>query len=275
MEKIPPDRDGHFPAYEQPALFAGRSGILHRPRRQHFAMRPRGLTGDHRGGAGQCAHTVSGTAALRAGREFRRVCCPPTPTGSLLGAGDGATSSGRTSTRRRPQPPHRGRLRCAGLLGLDAVGMALRRRLLVAFPCTALHRRRPARAGGGRSPSPSIRTRRLRHRRSRPGRECSACDGQRALGTGGDAAWSFSVADVGRGRGALAQTADRPSAHLGLSRGGEVAQQRRAAGDGMCGRRFGRAHVTRLTDRMSASIGNCPTTRNRRRATGSSAGRIQ
>jgi len=81
-----------------------------------------------------------------------------------------------------------------------------------------------------------------------------ACDGQRALGTGGDAAWSFTVADI------VADAVRWRKQQIGIPLTwvcqGEARLRNNAVLQAMAcrGDESGRDTVTRLADRMSASV---------------------
>lgn len=202
-----------------------------------------------------CAHTVSGVAEPGPPESVTGVPAADADR-ILLGAADVSTVVGTTlqldADRSRPIAGASAAPACSAL---DAAGMAAfvgerwtrfhvllftggDRREHVVAEAVALYPDPAAAASAFTSAAGAAR----------------ACDGQRALGTGGDAAWSFTVptidADAVRWRkqqiGIPVTWVCQGEARL---RSNAVVQAMACRGDDS-----GRDTVTRLTDRMSASV---------------------
>ena len=201
-----------------------------------------------------CAHTVSGAAALSSTGAVSGVL-PGDADRIMLGAGDVSDIVGtRLQLDADRSRPIAGASAAPACSALDAVGMAAfvgdswsrfhvllftddRHEQVVAEAVAVYHD--PAAAATVFSAAAGA---------------ARACDGQRAPGTGGDAAWSFTVtaidADAVRWRkqqiGIPLTWVCQGEARL---RNNAVLQAMACRGDDS-----GRATVTRLTDRMSASV---------------------
>jgi hypothetical protein len=202
-----------------------------------------------------CAHTVAGTAALGPGQELRGVL-PSDADRVLLGAGDVSEIVGsRLQLDADRDRPIAGASAAPACSALDAVGMAAfvgdswSRFHVLLFTDGDRHEQVVAEAVAV-YPDPSAAASAF----SAGTGAARACDGQRALGTGGDAAWSFSVADVSadavRWRKLQIGIPLTWVCHGEARLRNNAVLQVMACGDDDAGRN----HVTRLADRMSASV---------------------
>lgn len=202
-----------------------------------------------------CAHTVSGAAAFSPAQAVRGVQ-PADADQILLGAADVSGIVGAKlqldADRARPIVGASAAPACSAL---DAAGMAAfvgdswsgfhvllftdgDRREQVVAEAVAVYPDPPAAATAFSAAMGAAR----------------ACDGQRALGTGGDAAWSFTVSDLDAD--AVRWRKQQIGIPLTWVCQGEARLRNNAVLQAMAcrGDDSGRDTVTRLTDRMSASV---------------------
>lgn len=202
-----------------------------------------------------CAHTVSGAAGFSPAQAVRGVQ-PADAYRILLGAADVSGIVGAKlqldADRSRPIVGASAAPACSAL---DAAGMAAFvgdswSRFHVLLFTDGDRREQVVAEAVAVYPDPAAATSVF----SAAVGAARACDGQRALGTGGDAAWSFTVGDLG------ADVVRWRKQQIGIPftwvcqgearlRNNAVLQAVACRGDDL-----GRDTVTRLTDRMSASV---------------------
>lgn len=202
-----------------------------------------------------CAHTVKGTAAMSPVRAAEGVA-PGDADQILLDAADvSGIVEARLQLDADRSRPIAGASAAPACSALDAVGMAAFvgdtwSRFHVLLFTDGDRREQVVAEAVAVYPDPAAASAAF----SAASGAARACDGQRALGTGGDAAWSFTVADNGpdvvRWRkqqiGIPLTWVCQGEARL---RSNVVLQAMACRGDDS-----GRDSVTRLTDRMSASV---------------------
>lgn len=202
-----------------------------------------------------CAHTVAGVAATNPPPDVSGVL-PADADRILLGAADVSEIVGTKlqvdADRSRPIAGASAAPACSAL---DAVGMAAfvgdswSRFHVVLFTDGDRHEQVVAEAVAVYPDAPAASS-----AFSTATGAARACDGQRALGTGGDAAWSFTVPNIDPdGVRWRKQQIGIPLTWIcqgeARLRNNTVLQAMACRGDDS-----GRQTVTRLTDRMSASV---------------------
>lgn len=202
-----------------------------------------------------CAHTVPGAAVLRPGESMGGLR-PGDAQQVLLGPAEVSAVVGVKLQVDADRPyPIRGSSAVPACSALDAVGMSAfvgddwSRFHVLLFTDGDLHEDVVSEAVAVYPDTASAAA-----AFSAGTRDAAACDGQRALGSGGDAAWSFTVADVDPD--AIRWRKQQIGIPMTWVCQGEARLRNNAVLQAMAcrGDDAGSVTVTTLTDRMSASV---------------------